>query len=117
MFEGNGGDLRIGLAMQSLHDGRELRHQPLRLSVFVEAPRAPLDAVVSDHAVVQDLVLNGWVHLLRIDPDTGEVELGPPGLVGVGLHGSDDGDRRCRAGDVARPLPHRGQLDQGVAAR
>jgi hypothetical protein len=39
VFEGNGGDLRIGLSMQSLHDGHTLRHPPLRLSVFIEAPR------------------------------------------------------------------------------
>jgi len=74
VFEGNGGDLRIGLALQSLHDGRELRHRPLRLSVFVEAPRDSIDAVVAEHRVVQDLVFNGWLHLLRIDPDTGAVD-------------------------------------------
>ena len=74
VFEGNGGDLRIGLSMQSLSDGTSLRHPPLRLSVFIEAPRKSIDAVISHHAVVQDLVLNGWIHLLRIDPATGAVE-------------------------------------------
>jgi hypothetical protein len=78
VFEGNGGDLRIGLPMQSLHDGHTLRHRPLRLSVFIEAPRASIDSVIADHAVVQDLVLNGWLHLLRIDPDTGAVERHTP---------------------------------------
>jgi hypothetical protein len=34
VFECNGGDLRIGLPLQSLHDGRTLRHTPLRPSVF-----------------------------------------------------------------------------------
>jgi uncharacterized protein YbcC (UPF0753/DUF2309 family) len=74
VFEGNGGDLRIGLAMQSLHDGTTLRHRPLRLSVFIEAPRESILDVVARHTVVQDLVGNGWLHLLRIDPDTGAVE-------------------------------------------
>ena len=74
VFEGNGGDLRIGLAMQSLHDGHSLRHPPLRLSVFIEAPRAGIDAVIAQHAVVNDLVSNGWLHLLRIEPSTGLVE-------------------------------------------
>jgi uncharacterized protein YbcC (UPF0753/DUF2309 family) len=74
VFEGNGGDLRIGLSMQSLHDGRTLRHRPLRLSVFIEAPRASIDRIVADHVVVQQLVSNGWLHLLRIEPHTGEVE-------------------------------------------
>jgi uncharacterized protein len=74
VFEGNGGDLRIGLPMQSLHDGRSLRHTPLRLSVFIEAPRAAIDTVMAGHAIVRQLVGNGWLHLLRIDPQTGAIE-------------------------------------------
>ena len=78
VFEGNGGDLRIGLAMQSLHDGHTLRHPPLRLSVFIEAPRAGIDSIISEYRVVHDLVANGWIHLLRIDPSTGAVERWTP---------------------------------------
>ncbi len=74
VFEGNGGDLRIGLAMQSLHDGEVLRHQPLRLSVFIEAPRQGIDSVIVEHEVVHDLVANGWIHLFRIESATGDVE-------------------------------------------
>ena len=68
VFEGNGGDLRIGLPTQSLHDGRTLRHTPLRLSVFIEAPRAPIDAVMNGHETVRHLVSNRWLHLFRIEP-------------------------------------------------
>ena len=78
VFEGNGGDLRIGLAMQSLHDGQALRHIPLRLSVFIEAPRNGIDAVISQHDVVGDLVSNGWILLFRIEPTTGVVEQWTP---------------------------------------
>jgi uncharacterized protein YbcC (UPF0753/DUF2309 family) len=74
VFEGNGGDLRIGLPIQSLHDGETLRHRPLRLSVFIEAPAAAIDAVIDAQPVVQDLVLNGWLHLLRIESSDGSVE-------------------------------------------
>lgn len=74
VFEGNGGDLRIGLPLQSVHDGQGLRHQPLRLSVFIEAPRAAIDAVLARHAPVRDLVQHGWLHLLRLDPEAGRVE-------------------------------------------
>jgi uncharacterized protein YbcC (UPF0753/DUF2309 family) len=28
VFEGNGGDLRIGLSIQSFHDGQQWRHTP-----------------------------------------------------------------------------------------
>ena len=78
VFEGNGGDLRVGLAMQSLHDGHSLRHRPLRLSVFIEAPRAGIDSIINQHAVVHDLVANSWLHLLRIEPTTGGVERWTP---------------------------------------
>ena len=74
VFEGNGGDLRIGLPMQSLHDGSTLRHTPLRLSVFIEAPRAAIDTVMAGHEIVRHLVGNGWLHMFRIDPQTSAVE-------------------------------------------
>ncbi len=73
VFEGNGGDLRIGLPMQSLHDGHTLRHTPLRLSVFIEAPQGAIDSVMAQHELVRHLVGNGWLHLFRIDPDTSAV--------------------------------------------
>ena len=74
VLEGNGGDLRVGLPLQSLHDGHTLRHRPLRLSVFVEAPRRSVDSVIAAQTIVQELVGNGWLHLLRIDPASGAVE-------------------------------------------
>ena len=74
VFEGNGGDLRIGLPLQSLHDGRQWRHRPLRLSVFVEAPREAIEQVLARHDVVRQLVQHGWVQLLRIEAATGAVE-------------------------------------------
>jgi hypothetical protein len=67
VFEGNGGDLRIGLPWQSLHDGETLRHTPQRLSVFIQAPQAAIDQVMKKHALVQQLVGNGWLHLFQID--------------------------------------------------
>jgi uncharacterized protein YbcC (UPF0753/DUF2309 family) len=74
VFEGNGGDLRIGLPMQSLHDGRQWMHTPLRLSVFIEAPRERIEAVMATHGVVRQLVENKWLYLFRIDGDASAVE-------------------------------------------
>ena len=67
VFEGNGGDLRIGLPMQSLHDGSQWQHTPLRLSVFIEAPQAAIDSIIAKHAVVRQLVDNQWLHLFQIN--------------------------------------------------
>ena len=74
VFEGASGDLRIGLAMQSVHDGTDWYHEPLRLSVFLEAPADRIDRIIGAHQVVRDLVHNGWLHLFRIDPADGYVE-------------------------------------------
>ena len=68
VFEGNGGDLRIGLPLQSLHDGQHLRHMPLRLSVFIEASKSAITAIVDKHQVVKDLVDHAWLHVFQIEP-------------------------------------------------
>ncbi|MGB9634235.1 MAG: putative inorganic carbon transporter subunit DabA, partial [Chloroflexaceae bacterium] len=67
---GNGGDLRTGLALQSVQgpDGRWY-HEPMRLQVVVEAPRERIEAVMQQHAVVRDLVENGWLRLFALDPE------------------------------------------------
>ena len=66
VFEGNGGDLRIGLPMQSLHDGVRWMHTPLRLSVFVDCPDTYLQHVYDRQAVVRSLIDQQWIHVLRI---------------------------------------------------
>lgn len=65
VFEGNGGDLRIGLAQQSLHDGERWVHEALRLTVVIDAPAARIEGVIGRHAAVRRLVDNGWLHLWR----------------------------------------------------
>ena len=72
VFEGNGGDLRIGLPMQSLNDGNTWQHTPLRLSVFIEAPQNAIDSIIAKHAVVKQLVDNQWLHLFQMQTKEGE---------------------------------------------
>jgi uncharacterized protein YbcC (UPF0753/DUF2309 family) len=72
VFEGNGGDLRTGLPLQSVHDGERFVHEPLRLNVVIEAPREAMNAVIAKHAAVRELLDNGWLHLWAID-ETGAV--------------------------------------------
>jgi uncharacterized protein YbcC (UPF0753/DUF2309 family) len=79
VFEGNGGDLRIGLPMQSLHDGQAFRHTPLRLSVFIQAPQAPIDNVIARSDTVRHLLDNGWLHLFRLGDDEGVWRYRPGG--------------------------------------
>jgi uncharacterized protein YbcC (UPF0753/DUF2309 family) len=67
--EGNGGDLRVGLPLQSVHDGRRWRHAPLRLSVYVDADERRVEAALATADAGRRLVENGWIHLLRLDAD------------------------------------------------
>ena len=67
VFEGNGGDLRIGLAMQSLHNGKQWMHQPLRLSVYLAAPKQAIADIVKRHEMVADLINNDWLYVFQWD--------------------------------------------------
>ena len=73
VFEGAGGDLRIGLALQSLHDGASWVHEPLRLSVVIEAPAEAIDSIIAKHPLVRDLIANAWLFLYRLDSADGTV--------------------------------------------
>ena len=67
VFEGNGGLLRGGLPWQSVHDGKTNVHDPLRLSVCIEAPIEAMNNVLNRHPDVRALFDNRWLHLLQID--------------------------------------------------
>ena len=72
IFEGNAGDLRVGLPWQSIHDGEQYQHEPLRLNVVIEAPREAMSDVLAAHDDVRALCDNGWLHLLAMD-DAGRI--------------------------------------------
>lgn len=74
VFEGNGGDLRIGLPLQSLHDGQRWVHEPLRLSVYLAAPQNAIAEIAQKHQVVQELIDNDWLYLFRIDDEQASIE-------------------------------------------
>lgn len=67
VFEGNGGDLRIGLPLQSLHDGKDWRHQPVRLSVYLAAPQQAIAAIIARHPDIAALINNDWLYLYQWD--------------------------------------------------
>jgi uncharacterized protein len=66
VIEGNGGRLRPGLPWQTVHDGEGLAHEPLRLSVMIEAPRDAILDVLRNHQAVAELFDNGWLHLFAL---------------------------------------------------
>ncbi|WP_369944717.1 YbcC family protein [Xanthomonas medicagonis] len=69
VVEGNGGLLRGGLPWQSVHDGERLIHEPLRLSVLIEAPTDPIADILQRHPAVRALFDNRWLHLFALDDE------------------------------------------------
>jgi uncharacterized protein YbcC (UPF0753/DUF2309 family) len=67
VLEGYSGDLRVGLPMQSIHDGVQFQHEPLRLSVIIEAPMEAMNTILEKHGGVKDLCDNGWIYLMAMD--------------------------------------------------
>ncbi|MDF1749241.1 MAG: DUF2309 domain-containing protein [Alphaproteobacteria bacterium] len=69
VFEGNGGLMRSGLPWQSIHDGDQYVHAPLRLTVCIEAPCDAITDILKRHDRVRELFDNRWLHLVTIDQD------------------------------------------------
>lgn len=72
VIEGNGGLMRAGLPWQSVHDGERYVHEPLRLSVCIEAPREAMTEILRRHDGVRALFNNRWLHLFALD-DIGRI--------------------------------------------
>ncbi len=66
VVEGNGGLLRPGLPLQTVHDGERPAHEALRLSVMVEAPVEAMTGILRRHEGVRQLFDNGWLHLFAL---------------------------------------------------
>jgi len=72
VVEGNGGVMRAGLPWQSVHDGARYVHEPLRLTVCIEAPREAMTEILKRHEDVRALFENRWLHLFALD-ETGRM--------------------------------------------
>lgn len=70
VMQGNASDLMHGLPLQSvLKSDKQAYHKPLRLSVFVYAPKGRIHKIVYEHAILQKLFGNGWIHMICFDPE------------------------------------------------
>ena len=76
VISGNEGDLRVGLPMESVHSPcGSWFHDPVRLQIMVEAPIDKIDRVLEQVPPVADLVKNGWVRLIALEPNLNVVHL------------------------------------------
>lgn len=77
---GDGGDLRVGLPLQSVSLGGEPVHEPLRLLAVVEAPLERTADIVQRNGALRALVDNEWITLVgRSRPGEPWSRLGPGG--------------------------------------
>ncbi len=67
VMEGNGGDLKTGLPLQSIHDGKRFVHEPRRLTVFIDATREALETALTRAEGTRQLFDHGWIHLVALE--------------------------------------------------
>ncbi len=69
VLEGFSGDLKVGLPIQSIHDGKEYQHLPQRLNVMIAAPLSAINEILEKHEHIKQLVENEWIFLFAIDEE------------------------------------------------
>lgn len=68
VVQGNGGDLKMGLPLQSLKaSDTEMYHQPLRLTTIIHAPLKRVESILRKNEHLQTLLDNEWMYLKVID--------------------------------------------------
>lgn len=71
-INGNGSDLKIGLPLQSIqYSEGEIYHEPIRLQVFIYAPKKRIEKAIEKSKEVRSLCDNQWVRVVSIDPASG----------------------------------------------
>lgn len=73
VFEGSGGDLKIGLPLQAVHSGEKFEHQPQRLNVVIAAPQSAINNILEKHEGLKQLCDNQWISILHLN-DEGEID-------------------------------------------
>jgi uncharacterized protein YbcC (UPF0753/DUF2309 family) len=69
VVQGNGGDIKMGLPLQSVMESDvEMYHQPLRLSVAIQAPVSRVSEILLRNEHLKNLLDNEWIYLMVMDP-------------------------------------------------
>jgi uncharacterized protein YbcC (UPF0753/DUF2309 family) len=69
---GSQSDLCVGLPVQTVLDGEQPYHEPMRLFVIIEAPRERISMIISRQNILKRLIGNQWINLVALDPATME---------------------------------------------
>ena len=100
VLSGPGGDLRTGLAEQSVRYLGKPVHEPVRLLAVVAATPGAIDVVLARHPALAGLVTGGWLSLCSVDLLTGAQRV----RTAVGWNERDRTTRSpsCSAAELAR---------------
>lgn len=71
VMSGMQGDMRTGLAWQTVMNGEVPYHEPMRLVTLIEAPRTRIETLIARHDVLQRFYHNEWVHLVALEREEG----------------------------------------------
>jgi uncharacterized protein YbcC (UPF0753/DUF2309 family) len=73
VMSGNVSDLRTGLPAQTVLKGDRAYHKPMRLITVIEAPLVLVQSLLKRLYKPRELVQNGWIRLLVLDPESGRI--------------------------------------------
>lgn len=69
VVQANGGDLKMVLPLQSVSEtDSKMYHQPLRLSVLINAPLPRIIDILTRNENLKSLLDNEWIYLMVMDP-------------------------------------------------
>jgi uncharacterized protein YbcC (UPF0753/DUF2309 family) len=69
IMSGPQSDLRTGLASQTVMEGLQPYHEPMRMLTVIEGTRERVSQIISRHKLLSHFYDNGWVRLAVLDPE------------------------------------------------
>ncbi len=63
VISGEGGDLRVGLPMQSTHVDGHRYHQPVRLMAVIQADLTRIENIIAENPILQTLTGGSWLRI------------------------------------------------------
>lgn len=73
IIEGASGDIKMGLPMESVHNGQDFYHQPHKLNIIIAAEPDNINAILEKHTLLRDLFNHGWLSLMSMN-DLGKID-------------------------------------------
>jgi uncharacterized protein YbcC (UPF0753/DUF2309 family) len=72
MMLGTQSDLQMGFPLQTVNNGNNHYHEPMRLLAVIEQTPSAISSVIQKHPILQQLFHNQWLNLIALDPHTFE---------------------------------------------